>query len=150
MIFKGHQKTSFIDYPNKISTVFFTGGCNFRCPYCHNSHVVKGEGQSINEEEVFSFLEKRKKFIDAVCLCGGEPTLHEELYDFVKRLKERGFLIKLDTNGINTNLIKILLDEKLLDYIAMDIKAPLHKYEYITKTKIDIESIQYGCLLRID
>ncbi|MCC5911197.1 MAG: anaerobic ribonucleoside-triphosphate reductase activating protein [Clostridiaceae bacterium] len=138
----GIEKSSFIDYPNKISTVYFTAGCNFRCPYCHNGPIVKGVGENIKEEEIFSFLEKRKKFIDALCISGGEPTLYEEIYDFIKKVKEKGFFIKLDTNGTNPEMLKNLLKEELIDYVAMDIKAPLHKYEFITKTKVDIEDIK--------
>lgn len=138
----GIEKSSFIDYPGKISTVYFAAGCNFRCDYCHNGPIVKGEGRRISEEEVFSFLEKRKKYVDAVCISGGEPTLYDELYDFVKLLKEKGFSIKLDTNGTRPEILKQLLDEKLIDYVAMDIKAPFYKYELVTKTKVDIEGIK--------
>lgn len=142
MYFYGHQKSSFIDYPNKIATVLFTGGCNFRCPYCHNSQIVNKSGNRIAEEEIFGFLEKRKKYIDAVCICGGEPTIHQGIYDFIRTIKNRGFLVKLDTNGINPELLSKLTKEKLVDYIAMDIKAPSYKYEYITKSQVDIEKIK--------
>ncbi|QEK11044.1 anaerobic ribonucleoside-triphosphate reductase activating protein [Crassaminicella thermophila] len=138
----GHQKSSFIDYPEKICTVYFVAGCNFRCPYCHNSHIVKEAGKFISEEEIFSFLNKRKKFIDAVCISGGEPTLYEELYGFIKKIKMEGFLVKLDTNGTNPKILEKLLKEGLIDYVAMDIKAPFHKYEFVTKAKIDIENIK--------
>jgi len=125
MEIRGHQKSSFIDYPNKIATVFFTGGCNFRCGYCHNSTLVRNEDEVINEEYIFQYLEKRKKLIDAVCISGGEATLHSGLYDFIKQVKAMGYLVKLDTNGTNSAMVKKLLDEGLLDYIAMDIKASL-------------------------
>ncbi|SDK16205.1 anaerobic ribonucleoside-triphosphate reductase activating protein [Natronincola ferrireducens] len=136
------EKSSFIDYPGKICTMYFVALCNFKCGYCHNASIVKGEGEVIPEEEVFSFLEKRKKFIDAVCISGGEPTLYKELYDFIKKVKDKGFFIKLDTNGTNPQILKKLIDEKLIDYVAMDIKAPFHKYESVTQTKVDIESIK--------
>lgn len=138
----GMEKSSFIDFPGKISTVYFTAGCNFRCGYCHNAPIVKGQGKDISEEEVFSFLEKRKKYIDAICISGGEPTLYDELYDFIKKVKEKGFYIKLDTNGTRPEMLKKLIDEKLIDYAAMDIKAPFYKYEFVTKRKVDIESIK--------
>lgn len=138
----GMEKSSFIDYPGKISTVLFIAGCNFRCGYCHNAPIVKGEGKIIPEEEVLTFLEKRKKYVDAVCISGGEPTLHKKLYDFIHRIKSRGFFIKLDTNGSNVEVLKLLIDEGLIDYVAMDIKAPFNKYELVVQSKVDIETIK--------
>lgn len=138
----GIEKSSFIDYPNTICTVIFTGGCNFRCPYCHNSSIVNNIGDKIEQEELISFLKKRKKFVDALCISGGEPTLQKDLYNFICRVKEEGFLIKLDTNGTNPNLLRKLIDEKLLDYVAMDIKAPLAKYQSITSNPVVFEDIQ--------
>jgi pyruvate formate lyase activating enzyme len=138
----GHQKTSFIDYPDKICTVYFTAGCNFRCPYCHNSHIVKGQGKSIEKEEIFNFLEKRKKFIDAVCISGGEPTLYEELPEFAREIKERGFLLKLDTNGTNPQMLESLIKKKYLNYVAMDLKAPWNKYELVSGAKLNIELLK--------
>ncbi len=137
----GIEKSSFIDYPDKISTVLFTKGCNFRCPYCHNSSIVRGEEEEINIEEVLDYIESRKKFIDAICVSGGEPTLHDGLYEFIKKLKDKGFLVKLDTNGSRPSVVERLLREKLLDYIAMDIKAPLEKYDSVTKVKVDLDKI---------
>ncbi|WP_300301527.1 anaerobic ribonucleoside-triphosphate reductase activating protein [Anaerosolibacter sp.] len=142
MYIAGHEKTSFIDYPDKICTMYFVASCNFRCPYCHNGHIVAWDGKNIDEEEVFSFLKKRKPFIDAVCISGGEPTLHKDLHGFIKKIKERGFLVKLDTNGTHPRVLAALLDEKLLDYIAMDIKAPFHKYGLVAGAKVDIEDIK--------
>lgn len=142
MEFKGHQKTSFIDYPDKLSTVFFTGGCNFRCPYCHNRDLVYNIGNMITEEEVFRFLEKRKGYIDALCISGGEATIYnEELFEFIKRVKEKGYLVKLDSNGTNPNLIKKLIDYSYIDYIAMDIKGPFNKYEAIANSKVKLEDV---------
>ncbi len=142
MKFKGHQKSSFIDYPDKISTVLFTGGCNFRCPYCHNSELVNNLEEDILEEYVFDFLRKRKKMLDAVCISGGEPTMNDDLYDFIIRVKELGYLVKIDTNGTNPNMIRRLIKDNLLDYIAMDIKAPLKKYKDITILNVDIDAIK--------
>lgn len=141
MEFKGHQKSSFIDYPDKICTVFFTGGCNFRCPYCHNSNLVYNEGEYIAEEFALEYLDKRANFLDAVCISGGEPTLHKGLYDFIKKAKDKGYLVKLDTNGTNPKVLKRLIDDNLVDYIAMDIKAPLPKYYEVVNTNVDINSI---------
>lgn len=138
----GIEKSSFIDYPNNICTVLFTGGCNFRCPYCHNSYIVNNIGNRIDEEEIINFLKKRKKFIDALCISGGEPTLQKDLYDFICRVKEEGFIIKLDTNGANPVLLRDLIDKKLIDYVAMDIKAPLAKYPSIVESFVDLKDIQ--------
>lgn len=141
MEFKGHQKSSFIDYPDKICTVLFTGGCNFRCSYCHNSDLVYNKGETITEDFIFDYLEKRKKMLDAVCISGGEPTLHDELYDFIKKVKAKGYLVKLDTNGTNPDILNKLIADGLLDYVAMDIKAPMSKYNIVANTNIDIEKI---------
>ena len=124
----GRQKSSFIDYPNKISTVYFTGGCNFKCPYCHNKDLVNSIGTKFSEDEIFSFLLKRKKFIDAVCISGGEPTLQKDLYKFISKLKSEGFFVKLDTNGYRPDVLEPLIKDKMIDYIAMDIKNDLTTY----------------------
>ena len=141
MNFQGHIKSSFIDYPDKISTVVFLGGCNFRCSYCHNSSLVNNQGDDISEEDILKFLEKRKKMIDGVCISGGEPTLYPDIYDFIIKVKKLGYLVKLDTNGTNPVLLKKLIDNNLLDYVAMDIKAPLNKYEEVTVKKVNIKDI---------
>lgn len=138
----GQEKTSLIDYPDKICTVYFTAGCNFQCPYCHNGPIVRGAGNAIEDREIFSFLQKRKKFIDGVCISGGEPTLHPDLYGFVQKIKAMGFLVKLDTNGTNPFLLERLLEEKWIDYVAMDLKAPLAKYETVVKVPVDPEKIR--------
>ena len=138
----GIEKSSFIDYPNNICTVIFTGGCNFRCPYCHNSSIVNNIGNKIKKDEIINFLKNRKKFVDALCISGGEPTIQKGLYDFICKIKHEGFKIKLDTNGTNPGLIKKLIDEKLIDYIAMDIKAPLAKYSSIIQAAVVLEDIR--------
>ncbi len=138
----GIEKSSFIDYPNNICTVIFTGGCNFRCPYCHNSSIVNNIGDKIDEEEFINYLIGRKRFVDALCISGGEPTLQKGLYNFIYKVKGKGFAIKLDTNGTNPNLLKKLINEELIDYVAMDIKAPLIKYPLVTKTPVALEDIQ--------
>lgn len=144
MIIGGFQKFSLIDYPGKICAIVFTQGCNFRCPYCHNPELVDcGLFLSpIPEEEIFSFLEKRKGKIDAVEITGGEPTLQKGLADFAGKIKNMGYLVKLDTNGSNPGVIENMVSEKLVDYIAMDIKAPLQKYGEIVRADIDIRKIE--------
>src|SRR5690554_5488754 len=140
----GFQKTSLIDYPGKIVSIIFTQGCNFKCPYCHNSDLIFF--QSVNNEYfphdyIFSFLKKRKGLIDGVSITGGEPTLQPDLYNFIVKIKDINLNIKLDTNGSNPELIKSLIDDKLIDYIAMDIKGPLDKYECIIDNKINTDKI---------
>ncbi|WP_066497684.1 anaerobic ribonucleoside-triphosphate reductase activating protein [Abyssisolibacter fermentans] len=142
MIFHGHIKSSFIDYPDKISTVLFTKGCNFRCSFCHNAELLGQWENELNEKYIFDFLNKRKNFIDAVCVSGGEVTLYPQLYDFLKKVKELGFLAKIDTNGTNPEMIYKLLNEDYIDYIAMDIKAPFEKYKSVVNADADIKKIK--------
>ena len=138
------QKFSMIDYPGKLAAVIFTQGCNFRCPYCHNPELVKKElfTKSLTEEEIFNFLKLRVNKLEAVCITGGEPTLHPDLPHFIEQIKELGFLVKLDTNGTNPAMIKLLIHRNLVDYFAMDIKAPLAGYKKVLRTEIDIEAIK--------
>ncbi len=140
----GLQKFSMIDYPDKIACIVFTQGCNFRCPYCHNPELVKPEmfGESLSEEEFFDFLKERVGKLDAVSITGGEPTLQYDLIEFIKKIRDLGFLIKLDTNGTNPEMLKEIIDQKLVNYLAMDIKAPFSKYEEITKMPVNIEKIK--------
>lgn len=134
-------KSSFIDYPGKISAVIFTGGCNFRCGYCHNPELVYGNGQEINEQYIFDFLAKRKNYLDGVCISGGEPTLQKDLFKFIQVLKGKGYLVKLDTNGTHPEVISELINQKWIDYIAMDIKGSLDRYSEIVHEKVNIEKI---------
>ena len=140
----GLHKVSLIEYPGKISAIVFTQGCNFRCPYCYNPELVDPDlyGECLSEEEVFSFLERRKGKLDAVTITGGEPTIHHDLIGFIKRVKKMGYLIKLDTNGSDPDVLRQLFSGCLLDYIAMDIKGPLHKYKTVTQSKIDEDKIR--------
>ncbi|MDI6655275.1 MAG: anaerobic ribonucleoside-triphosphate reductase activating protein [Candidatus Hydrothermarchaeota archaeon] len=144
MLIKGLVKTTLIDYPGKIASTIFLAGCNFRCPYCQNPDLVAGywELPTISEEEIFGHLKSRKKWLDGVCVSGGEPTLNEELPEFLRKIKSMGFLIKLDTNGTNPEMLKKLLDEKLIDYAAMDIKAPIERYEEVVRARVDLEKIK--------
>lgn len=137
----GLQKTSLIDYPGKICTIVFTIGCNFRCPYCHNPELVDETADEISEQEFFTFLDKRANLLEAVTITGGEPTLHADLVSFIKRIKDYGLLIKLDSNGTNPEVLKELIDRKLVDYIAMDIKASLQKYERNIARPVDIDNV---------
>jgi pyruvate formate lyase activating enzyme len=131
MFIKGLQKTSLIDYPPYVVSTIFLGGCNFRCPYCHNPDLINSleEYPDISTEDLLDFLKVRKKWIDGVCITGGEPTIHEKLPELISKIKDIGFLVKLDTNGTNPKMLKELFKKKLLDYVAMDIKAPLEKYD---------------------
>ncbi|MFZ7121547.1 MAG: anaerobic ribonucleoside-triphosphate reductase activating protein [Eubacteriaceae bacterium] len=137
----GIQKTSFIDFPNKLCTVLFTGGCNFRCSYCHNKSLVDNTSPIIPLEKIYTDLINRRKFVDAVCVSGGEPTLQEDLVPFIKELKKMNFSVKLDTNGSNPNVINFLLENNLIDYIAMDIKSSIDKYSTITNSNVDTNKI---------
>lgn len=129
MIIKGLQKTTLLDYPGCVAATIFTGGCNYRCPFCHNMNLVNGEEpNTISEEEVLTFLSKRKGVLDGVCITGGEPTLQRDLVSFIGRIRKMGYKVKLDTNGTNSNVIKELFEKNMLDYVAMDIKASKEKY----------------------
>lgn len=127
----GFNKTTLLDYPGHLAATIFLGGCNFRCPFCHNaSLVLTPESQPlISEDEIFATLNKRIGILEGVCITGGEPTLYAGLLDLIKQIKGLGFLVKLDTNGSNPNIISKLLEEKLIDYVAMDIKNSKEKYE---------------------
>lgn len=121
----GWQKTTLIDYPGHLATVLFTPGCNFRCPFCYNRDLVLDQGTAeVSAEEFWAHLRKRQGLLEGVVLCGGEPTLQPDLVDFVKRVRSLGYLVKLDTNGSLPQVLADLLAHKLLDYVAMDFKAP--------------------------
>lgn len=124
MLIKGLQKTTLLDYPSKVAATVFTGGCNFRCPFCHNASLVtRIEPQNeIPEEEVLSFLKKRKGILDGICITGGEPLLQKDISDFCRSVRELGLLIKLDTNGSRPKELSSLISEGLIDYVAMDVK----------------------------
>ena len=130
----GYQKTTLLDYPGHVAATIFTGGCNFRCPFCHNSDLVVNSTMSpcISQEEIFAFLKKRKNVLSGICITGGEPTLQTNLSEFIKKVRSLGYKIKLDTNGYRPDVILSLLEENLLDYIAMDIKAGLSNYAKVS------------------
>ena len=145
-IIGGFQKTTLLDFPQKIACIVFTKGCNFQCGYCHNPELNNLKG-AVNYlpptlSEFFEFLEKRKGKLDGVVITGGEPTLQKGLYQFIFEIKNMGFAVKLDSNGSNPDTLKKLIDDKLVDYVAMDIKAPFDKYHEVIKTGISLENIK--------
>ena len=144
MSIKGYEKLSLVDYDLKLSTTIFFGGCNFRCPFCHNSSLVINPNSSddIPFEEILEHLKKRRGVIDAVTFSGGEPTLFKNLKEYIKQVKELGYLIKLDTNGSNPSVLKELLEENLLDYVAMDIKNSFEKYPLTCGVVVDVNNLK--------
>jgi len=144
VLIKGFQKLSLIEYPEKISAIVFLGNCNFRCHFCYNIDLVKNYDKlpDIPEKEILDFLSTRKGLLDGIAITGGEPTLHKDLPDFIKKVKDLEFLVMLETNGTNPRMLKELIDKKLVDYIAMDIKAPLEKYDEVTGVKVNKKKIQ--------
>ena len=128
----GLQKTTLLDFPGRVACTIFTGGCNFRCPFCHNSELLGSEAyEDYTEEEIFEFLNKRKGILEGVCITGGEPALQPDLEDFIRRVRSLGLAVKLDTNGYKPDLLKDLCEKGLLDYVAMDIKASRDHYEEV-------------------
>ena len=143
MKISGFQKLTLLDFPGRIACIIFTQGCNFKCSYCQNSLLIPHENEElIAEEEVLDYLEQRKKVLDGIVISGGEPTIQAGLVSFIKRVKELGLLVKLDTNGSNPKILKQLIDEGLIDYVAMDIKNVLDEYEGIIKCKTSIQNIK--------
>jgi len=140
MILAGLQKNTLIDYPGKIACIVFTLGCNFRCDFCYNPSLVIHERfpkDLLSEENFFKFLEERKNLLDAVVITGGEPTLHKDLNIFIKKIKDLGFLVKLDSQGSSPKFLKQILDEGNVDYVAMDIKSPIERYQEVTNSRFD-------------
>ena len=140
----GFNKTTLLDYPEHVASTIFTGGCNFRCPFCQNGDLVLNPGSIEGEDEnkVLAYLKKHKNMLDGVCITGGEPTLQHDLYDFIARIKALGLLVKLDTNGYNPAALSKLLNDKLVDYVAMDIKNSKEKYAMTTGVAdLDIDKI---------
>ena len=137
---KGLQKTSVVDFPPYVACTVFISTCNFRCGFCHNTDLVNDSGKlkQYSEEEILNFLDSKRNILDGVCISGGEPTLYPSLKAFIKKIKDKGFKVKLDTNGTNPGLLKELIDDKLLDYIAMDIKASKENYEKATDVKVNM------------
>lgn len=135
MNISGLEKLSVTDYPGYVSCIVFTQGCNFNCLFCHNSSLIPFKKGSITEEEVLAYIEKRKNILDGVVITGGEPLLQSNIKEFIKKIKKIGLKVKLDTNGSNYTLLKELIDDALIDYIAMDIKSDMTNYEQLTGFK---------------
>ena len=143
MEIKGVIDLSLVDWDGKISSVFFLPSCNFRCPYCHNvALVLHPETEETTPfERVEDYLKKQRTWIDGICITGGEPTLHSDLPDLCSKLKEMGFLVKLDTNGSNPMMVKALIEKRLVDYVAVDIKAPLTAEKYSKAIGVNAEKL---------
>lgn len=142
----GLQRFTLIDYPDKIACTVFSAGCDFRCPFCHNPELVLPEKikeqPHIPEKEFFNFLKERKELLEGCVLCGGEPTINKDLPQFCKKIKRLDYLIKLDTNGSNPTMLQKLIDEKLIDYVAIDIKAPREKYSKLAGREVNVGNIE--------
>ena len=140
----GLRKLTLLDFPGRVACVVFTNGCNFRCPFCHNASLVvpKGGHEDISEDDFFAFLKKRKGVLDGVVITGGEPTLAHGLYDFIVAVKAAGYPVKLDTNGSFPDKLKPLLTDKLLDYVAMDIKTTPENYEHVAGVKVEMDKLK--------
>ena len=140
----GFDKLSLLNYPDMVSATIFTNGCNFLCPYCQNSALVLDSQENIliPEEEVLDYLSERKKLLDGVCITGGEPTIQKDLKEFITKIKALGLKVKLDTNGSNPEMLKDLIDNNLIDYVAMDIKTVFSKYNQITNRNIDTDLLR--------
>lgn len=148
----GLRRVSFIDYPGRIGAVVFTQGCNFRCPYCHNPELADPAryGPLLEELEVLSFLDRRRGKLDAVTVTGGEPSVQPDLDLFLEKIKKMGYLTKLDTNGSRPAVLENLIRRKLVDYVAMDIKGPLKRYEEIASVKVDLAAIRTSIKLLLE
>ena len=146
MTLGGLQKLTLIDYPGRLAATVFTVGCNFYCPYCHNPELVDSarikKQPEVSEKELFDFLAARQGLLEGVCVTGGEPTLQADLPEFIRKIKDLGYLVKLDTNGSNPVALERLLNDRLVDYVAMDIKAPLEKYKKVVGPKVSLQDIQ--------
>ena len=155
MLIGGFQKLTLIDFPGKLAAIVFTSGCSFRCPFCYNPELVLPEKiksqPKIPEKDILDFLKEREGLLEGLVITGGEPTIHEDLPEFIKKIKKMGYSVKLDTNGSNPKMLKDLIDKKLIDYVAMDIKAPLKEKDYnkatgvkgaLSKVKKSIKIIQ--------
>ena len=143
MRISGLQKLTLLDYPEKVACTVFTFGCNFRCPFCHNALLVEGTApDAISEEDFFSYLSKRKGVLDGVAITGGEPTLQPDLKAFIKRIKDTGLAVKLDTNGTRPEVVRDLIESNLVDYFAMDIKNSPEKYALTAGADVDPTKIK--------
>jgi len=146
----GLQEISLLDYPGKISAIVWTVGCNFRCPFCYNTNMVNEESDILPIDHVLTFLDERKGKLDALSITGGEPLLHKDLDEFIKKVKKKGFLVKVDTNGSFPQRLQALLDDQLIDYVSMDVKAPLEKYDLLAGIHVDTNNMMKSVRLIMD
>lgn len=142
LLIAGFLPMSTMDYKGKVASVVFFQGCNFRCPFCQNPELVEVKEGLLREDEVLGYLKQNREWVDAVVLTGGEPTMHKGITRFAAKLKALGLLVKLQTNGTNPQMLKELINKKLLDYISMDIKAPPEKYDLLAGAKFNKNAIQ--------
>lgn len=140
----GLQKMTLLDFPGKVACTVFLQGCNYRCPFCHNSQLLPGKGDPFMDDEAFfAFLERRKGLLDGVCVSGGEPTLQPDLVDFLRRIKALGYAVKLDTNGSRPQVLRTLAEQKLVDYVAMDVKNSPERYpQTVGSEKTDLAAVE--------
>lgn len=153
MQINGFQKLTLLDFPGKVACIVFTAGCNFRCPFCHNASLVThiDNDLRIDEEEIFTYLQKRQGLLDGVCITGGEPLLQQGIEEFIKKIKALGYYVKLDTNGSYPEKLKKLIDNKLVDYVAMDIKNSKEKYMKTSGVEnISLENIEKSISLLLE
>lgn len=152
MKIKGIQKLTLLDYPGRLAATVFLGGCNLRCPFCHNaSLVVRGGGDEISEDELFEFLKSRAGKLSGVCVTGGEPTLNPSLPSFINKIRALGYSVKLDTNGTNPDMLEQLIRDGLIDYVAMDIKSSPERYAAVSGVPgLDISAVERSVRLLLD
>ena len=141
MEISGFEKLTLTDYPGKVACIVFTQGCNFKCPFCHNSDLIKFKEGEILEKDVLDYIDKRKNMLDGVVITGGEPTMQRDLISFLKQIKDLGLNIKLDTNGVKPDVLEKIIKLKLVDYIAMDIKSDKENYSLVSGVKVEFKNI---------
>ena len=141
MVIAGLQKTTLLDYPGKVACTVFLAGCNFRCPFCQNWEIVNGKGEDVDPKELLSFLKKRKGVLDGVCVTGGEPIVHDDISALLSEIKELGYSVKLDTNGSYPDKLRNLVENRLVDTVAMDVKNCKERYALTAGTAVNVEEI---------
>lgn len=142
----GLTPCSFVDYPDRLAAVAFTSGCNMKCFYCHNAQLTAPAAPRVETSALFDLLERRRGMLDALVITGGEPTLQDDLPDFCRRVKEMGYLVKLDTNGTNPDVLGQLIARRWVDYVAMDVKAPQQRYRRIARTDVSTDAVDESIL----
>ncbi len=153
MIFHGFQKMTMLDFPGYVACTVFTPGCNFRCPFCHNSLLVTrmNDNEIYTEADILSYLKKRQGVIDGICISGGEPLMHDDIFDFVRKVKDLGFLVKIDTNGSYPDKLSKLIESGNIDYVAMDIKNSPDRYaETVAIPGFDFEPVRKSVKLLLE